>query len=56
MRIPAVVRIRRVRIPLAEGGKVSQAMKISLGSVDPNLGSEWSLEKGKGVNIPLPLR
>ena len=56
MQIPAVVRIRRVRTPLAEGGKVSQAMRISLGLVDPNPGSEWSLKKGKGVNIPLPLR
>ncbi len=56
MKIPAVVRIRRVRIPSAERGKVSQAMKISLGLVDPNPGSERSLEKGKGVNIPLPPR
>jgi hypothetical protein len=46
MKIPAVVRIRRVRIPLAEGGKVSQAMKISLGSRSIKL--EVESEKGKG--------
>lgn len=54
MKIPAVVGIRRVRIPLAEGGKVSPAMKINWGLVGPNPYSERSMGKGKGVNIPLP--
>lgn len=54
MKIPAVVRIRWVRLPSAERGKVSQATKISLGLVDPNPDPERDLEKGKGVNIPLP--
>lgn len=38
MRIPAVVGIGRVRIPSAERGKGSQAMKINLGLVGPNPG------------------
>ena len=52
MRIPAVVGIRRVRIPSAERGKGSQAMKVNLGLVGPNPGPNWDLGKGKGVNIP----
>lgn len=54
MKIPVVVGIRRVRIPSGEGGKVSQAMKVSLGLVGPNRYPEWDIGKGKGVNIPLP--
>ena len=54
MRIPAVVGIRRVRIPSAERGKVSLAMKVSQGLVGPNPSSEGRTGKGKGVNIPPP--
>ena len=56
MRILVVVRAEQGKNPCRRKGKGSLAMIVNQGLVDPNLFPNRRIEKGKVVNIPLPLR